>query len=265
MIQVNGKQVKVGNFPNKESFVDVNYIVGKMNYMMFKFEGNEEFIYLKFIVDDIKIKGGKIELTIPYLPYSRMDRQEEKRIFSLRSISDFINSLNVDKVIVWEPHSEVTSKLIKRLEIRNTTAELAKKFMKENKLDGLFLVYPDDGAVKRYKGQIDYEDVIEMKKKRDFNTGKIIDMEISNAKNINKCNTAIIIDDLCSRGGTFMMTAKLLKEHGVNDIYLVVTHCEDTIFDGDILKTDYIKKVITTNSILSKKHEKIDLNKINYI
>ena len=58
------------------------------------------------------------------------------------------------------------------------------------------------------------------------------------------------------------MTAEKLKEIGAKDIYLVVTHCEDTIFDGDILKTDLIKKVYTTDSILSKNCEKIEIEKI---
>ena len=75
---------------------------------------------------------------------------------------------------------------------------------------------------------------------------------------------AIIVDDLCSKGGTFILTASKLREMGATEIYLVVTHCEDTIFSGDILKTDLIKKVYTTNSILSKEHEKIELTE-NYI
>ncbi|NRT27906.1 phosphoribosylpyrophosphate synthetase [Clostridium beijerinckii] len=49
---------------------------------------------------------------------------------------------------------------------------------------------------------------------------------------------------------------------GATEIYLVVTHCEDTIFDGEILKTDLITKVFTTNSILSKEHEKIEISSI---
>ena len=60
-----------------------------------------------------------------------------------------------------------------------------------------------------------------------------------------------------------MLTAKKLKEMGAKDIYLVVTHCEDTIFEGDILKTDLIKNVFTTDSILTKKHEKLVVVKIN--
>lgn len=59
-----------------------------------------------------------------------------------------------------------------------------------------------------------------------------------------------------------MLTGSRLRDMGASEIYLVVTHCEDTIFKGDILKTDLIKKVYTTDSILSREHEKINITKI---
>ena len=59
-----------------------------------------------------------------------------------------------------------------------------------------------------------------------------------------------------------MLTGSRLRDMGASEIYLVVTHCEDTIFKGDILKTDLIKKVYTTDSILNKEHKKIKVKKI---
>ncbi|MBL4931955.1 hypothetical protein JK634_09070 [Clostridium sp. YIM B02565] len=55
-------------------------------------------------------------------------------------------------------------------------------------------------------------------------------LEISgNIKNENF--VAIILVDLCSKGGTFMLTEEKLKEMGAKEIYLAVTHCENTIFE----------------------------------
>jgi ribose-phosphate pyrophosphokinase len=69
----------------------------------------------------------------------------------------------------------------------------------------------------------------------------------------------IIIDDICSRGGTFYHSAKALKEAGAANIYLYVTHCENTIHEGELLNSDLIKHIYTTDSILTKKHEKITI------
>ena len=46
--------------------------------------------------------------------------------------------------------------------------------------------------------------------------------------------------------------ASQLKKLGAKSVSLVVTHCENTIFDGDIFKTDLIDKVITSDSIVDK-------------
>ena len=44
---------------------------------------------------------------------------------------------------------------------------------------------------------------------------------------------------------------------GAGDIYLYITHCENTILNGDILDSGLIEKVYTTESIFTKEHEKI--------
>ena len=76
---------------------------------------------------------------------------------------------------------------------------------------------------------------------------------------INKDSTCIIIDDLCSKGGTFEYAARILKSLGAKKVYLVVTHCEENIFNGKLLDNNSpIDKIFTSKSILSTEHEKIE-------
>ena len=45
---------------------------------------------------------------------------------------------------------------------------------------------------------------------------------------------------------------KKLKEAGVGKIYLYVTHCENTVYDGELLKNNgLIEKIYTTDTILT--------------
>ena len=67
----------------------------------------------------------------------------------------------------------------------------------------------------------------------------------------------LIVDDICSRGGTFYHSAKALKNLGAGEIYLYVSHCENSILEGDLLTSNLVEKVFTTNSIFTKQHEKI--------
>ncbi len=69
-----------------------------------------------------------------------------------------------------------------------------------------------------------------------------------------------MIDDICSKGGTFYYGSKELNKYGCKDMYLYVTHCENTILDGELLKEDSLfKKVFTTRSIFTKEHEKVEV------
>ena len=67
----------------------------------------------------------------------------------------------------------------------------------------------------------------------------------------------LIVDDICSAGGTFKFSAMKLKDLGAKDVKLYITHCEDNIQNGELLKTDLISKIYTTDSILHIEDEKI--------
>lgn len=293
MIKFNDTVINVGKFPNNESFIDLGITREmkciKNNNILFKFENDAEFMYLKFLKDFLDDNGIKnITLTMPYIPYSRMDRKEEKRLFTLKSVAKFINELNFESVVVWEPHSDVSVALFDRIKVMNTTHELAMKLMfnlsglankpekfrtekdayevikDECLLNDIYLIYPDNGAAKRYEKQFKYEKFITCKKNRDFNTGRINSLELELDNDCIRPKVAIIVDDLSSRGGTFQLTAQKLKEQlNVEKIYLVVTHCENTIFDGEVLDGDVITEVHTTDSILTtdKRHNKLFVDK----
>lgn len=128
-----------------------------------------------------------------------------------------------------------------------------------NKKDDV-IVFPDKGAKDRYikfvsdKKKINY---IEFEKKRDFDTGKIISIDLTEESelflNKNKdIKRFFVIDDLCARGGTFIGIAKKIKAMYPNsEINLVVTHCEDTVANGELHL--YIDKlIVTTDSILKE-------------
>ena len=68
----------------------------------------------------------------------------------------------------------------------------------------------------------------------------------------------VIIDDICSKGFTFYYAGQKLRDLGASDVRLYITHCEDNIKNGEVLKTDVISKVYTTDSICHIEDEKIE-------
>ena len=130
-----------------------------------------------------------------------------------------------------------------------------------DKSQNLLLFYPDEGAMKRYSGMIDRPFCFGIKN-RDWQTGKIKDLMVSGEIDSIKDASVLIVDDISSRGGTFYHSALKLKELGAKELYLYVTHAENTILEGNILKGDLFKKVYTTESIFRKSHEKMEIFKL---
>lgn len=275
MILLNFEKIDIKRFPNGEVLIDSEQLKryrDKSCIVSLKFESNDDITNLIFIKKHLDEINAKVQLELPYLPYSRMDRTNDIRVFTLKYLCQIINDLNFDKVSILEPHSDVSMALLNKVDVKELYSSidlLTDLLIKEStiipKQDEVFIVFPDAGAEKRYAEKInkitkhsDYKKInlITANKERDFSTGRIKKLTLNGDNNINGLD-AIIVDDLCSKGGTFMLTAEKLKEIGARNIYLVVTHCEDTIFEGSILNTDLISKVYTTNTILSKKHEKI--------
>ena len=112
--------------------------------------------------------------------------------------------------------------------------------------------YPDEGAMKRYAGMLSMPYAFGIKK-REWESGKIVGLDVAGEIDNIIGKNIIIVDDISSRGGTFYHSAKKLKELGANKIYLYISHCEPTILDGEIFKSGLIDKVFTTNSIFNVK------------
>lgn len=272
MLMINNKTIEISCFPNNENYIDlfISDFENKNIDIFFKYEDDREFFYLRLLKDyiDDNICSPNIKLFMPYVPYSRMDRRESNRLFSLKTVSKMINEMNFNNVIIVEPHSDVTTALFNKITAINLSAKLTiakmkeliqvkqyetEDILKEAQKEGIYLVFPDAGAAKRYVKQFkNFNNIITCSKHRDFDTGRIDDLHLDFSGNNSLIKKAIIVDDLCSKGGTFYFTAKALKEKlSVPEIYLVVSHCENTIFNGEILYADIIKEIITTDSILS--------------
>lgn len=185
-------------------------------------------------------------LYMPYIPHARMDRvKSDEDVFTLKYFCEVINSLGFKVVHVRDAHSNVSLALLDNV-VEEPINRFVKQAILQSRADALF--FPDEGAMKRYSGDFDMPYAFGMKK-RDWETGKILGLDIINAENI-KDKNVLIVDDICSRGGTFFHAAKALKAAGAKSVSLYVTHCEKTIILGEMASTDgLVDHVYTTQSI----------------
>lgn len=264
MILLNQKPILCNKFPDGTFATRINgEDVFYDSLIEWRYESEEEMSLLYYLVKYLKgINGlGDISLLLPYIPNARMDRvKNEDEIFTLKYFCEFINSLGFSEVIVRDPHSNVSVALLNNVTVETAEQYLGKVIDQIND-EHLLMYYPDEGAMKRYSELVAMPYTFGVKR-RDWRTGDILGITLINEEAVADRNI-LIVDDICSKGGTFYHSAKALKAAGAKDIYLYVTHCENTIFKGELINSDLIKHIYTTPSIFTLAHEKITVLKLD--
>ena len=294
MIKVNNEIVEIKRFP--DGTLNIKGDCSIQNYdkilISWHYENDAEFMAVAFLTRYYQAKGSEIILYLPYVPNARMDRVGSPNdIFTMKYFGELINSLNFKRVFVLDTHSSVSYAVIKNCsyvsssdivedvakyiltndchitlddipdEIKElikmglyTEAEALVRCIHDKK--NLIMFYPDEGAVKRYSKELRIPYAFGMKK-RNWGTGEILGLDIFGLEPEEiKGKSILIRDDICSKGGTFYHSAKKLKELGADKIYLFVTHCENSIWDGEfgkykqnLIETGLIDHIFTTDSI----------------
>src|SRR4051812_33443898 len=116
MILYNGRRLVFGKFPNGEvnlkkikfDPLDIDHVV------TLKYENDEDLFHLLMVREALNVP---VTLRITYAPYSRMDRDTDIYTFSLKTFTSFINAMNWDRVVIYEPHSDVLPALLDRVKV----------------------------------------------------------------------------------------------------------------------------------------------------
>lgn len=269
MIKLNGVKVDTFHFPNNElGFKSSIFPQAKFNdtrgnkidvqTLELYYDSDSDLLTLLFVRNHLRT--FPFDLHIPYFPYSRMDRTENNSVFTLKSVAELINSMNFDRVFIDEPHSDVVMALVNNAIAINRTEELFEEMCATTgDWRSGYIYYPDAGAEKRYSKRIKHDKVLVGMKTRDFATGKITGLQVHGDQDL-KGAPVVILDDLCSKGGTFVLGAKALKERNAGNIILVVAHCENAIYDGEILSCGLFHKVYTTDNLLTRDMSELYMN-----
>jgi ribose-phosphate pyrophosphokinase len=201
----------------------------------------------------------EFHLLMPYVPYARQDRRcDFGEAFSLKVFTDLLNSAEFDSVTMIDAHSDVAPALI-----NNSVNVSNKKYVSLTldcikKAEYIHLVSPDSGANKKvnklFSDFCDLSPTIKCDKRRNTTDGSLSGFEVF-TDDIAGAD-CLIVDDICSRGGTFQGIARALKEKNAGKIYLFVTHYEG-VADENKMKESGIQRIFTTNSILDIKSDYI--------
>lgn len=247
---------------------EINSIMDDLEALNFnwKYESEDECILLWYLVNHFKAQAPKdilFRLTLCYVCNARMDRcKNPSEVFTLKYFAKFINSMEFDEVELFDPHSDVSPALFNNCSVISPKSYIIKAMRCIPKGEcEVIPYYPDAGCVRRLNGMFPGL-YLYGEKNRDWKTGEILGLELKGSvdevRSI-KNKVILIIDDICSHGGTFYYSAKELKKAFPDtNIYSYATHTENYFptlqkaFDEKL-----IEKHFTTNSLYKGENNKI--------
>lgn len=207
-------------------------------------------------VDALKRMGVKqMNLFIPYFPAARQDRvMINGEPLSVKVYADIINTLQLNTITIFDPHSEVAPALL-----NNCIAIPNHKFIEKVVSilgSSVKLISPDGGALKKiYKlstflGGIP---VVECSKSRDIKTGKLSGFKVY--ENDLEGMNCLVVDDICDGGATFIGLAEELKKKNAGNLYLAISH---GIFSKGLDElSKYFTTIFTTDAVKEIGHKQV--------
>jgi ribose-phosphate pyrophosphokinase len=220
--------------------------------IMTRLNSSDDLMNLCLAVDALRnMYVNYIEVFFPYIPYARQDRvMVQGEPLSVKVFASIINNLNLNKVIVFDAHSDVSVALLNNCQ-NIPNYNMVKYFLSRLNLQDFVLVSPDIGAYKKvdklatvinYKGQI-----ATGIKVRDLATGQIIKSDV-NTDDLSR-KACIVVDDICDGGRTFIELASALKERNAGDLYFMASHGIFSYNALEKLKDAGYMNVCSSNSI----------------
>lgn len=212
---------------------------------------NKHIIELALIADALRRSGAqKITAVIPYYGYSRKEKQSRPgEPVSAKIIADLITASGINKVVALDLHADAIVGFFNVPVIYLSALEVLANRLKKEKLTNPIVVSPDTGGVKRARNFATLLNApLAVMEKHRFVDQKD-NVEILSMSGEVKGDTAILVDDVISTGGTIVENAKALKEKGVKKIIVCASH---GVFAGQALEkieNSPIDKVIVTDSI----------------
>ena len=217
----------------------------KDNCVKILYNGQISFLELMLIIEYYKSQNTRVELTLSYLPYQRMDKNNEIEVTTIELVAHIINSLKLDKLFVCEPHCSLQNfNNVNKISLIDSLFEKIKNDINITKSDKI--CFPDMGAKNKYENLA--SNYIYFEKKRALSTGLIDSFQMIG--NLNDTKRVVIIDDIISTGDTIQNIVDNISKD--IDIYIVCGHFENNKYNLRLTQNPQIKAIYTSNSLNKK-------------
>lgn len=220
-------QIEIETFPDGEIGVQILENVRGKDVFVLQSPArrpNHFLMELLIMVDAMKRASARsIIAVLPYFSYARQDRKDKGRVpITAKLVADLLEKAGVTRVLTMDLHTDQIQGFF-NIPVDNLHARpLLVKALQALKLKNPVIVSPDVGSNRMAR-----------KYAEDMNADlAIVDKRRVSAKKVEanaligdvSGKEAILIDDICSTGGTLAMAAKVCREEGATSVIAAVTH-----------------------------------------
>ncbi len=216
--------------------------------------------YLAFLIAARAFRehgANHVTAVLPYLAYARQDKPTKfmREPTTAKLMADLSAEAGVDRVITWHPHSRQIHGFYSGMPVVNleSLGLFVEEFSHFESREDVIAVAPDAGASKfvTYFGRaLDLRSAVASKYRPRQEQAVITEI----IADFTGKRVAIVLDDMISSGGTvYELIKKLVKQKGIEEVYLGASHnlCRDDARERllDLHENYNLKQIVVTNSI----------------
>jgi ribose-phosphate pyrophosphokinase len=193
------------------------------------------------VIDAAKRAGCKsFTLVSPFQGYSRQDKTDHLRSsIGSKVLADILTTAGMNRIITIDFHASAIQGFYNVPVIHLNGNKIFIDYIKENHIEDLTIVAPDQGAVKRASDfcKAFPDSTFAMINKKRIKPNEIHSMEL--VGDVNGRNV-VIVDDMADTLGTMCKAAELLIEKGAKSVRCIATH---GILSGKAIENLYNSKI----------------------
>ena len=210
---------------------------------------NNSLMELLIMIDALKrASAGRITAVMPYYGYSRTDKKDQPRVpITARLVADLVTVAGANRVLTVDLHAGQIQGFFNIPVDELTALYTLTRYFREKDLEDMVVV-TDLGNVKRarnFAARLDAPMAV-IEKRRLGNEDRTEAVRVIGEVTGKR---AIIMDDEIDTAGTLGQDVRVLKEHGVQEIYACCTH---PIFSGPAIKRISemgLKELVVTDTV----------------
>jgi ribose-phosphate pyrophosphokinase len=191
---------------------------------------NDRLVRTLFLIAGLRDAGAAhVTVCVPYLAYSRKDRRTQHRDpVTTRYVAELFEAVGTDRIVSLEVHNPAAFDNAFRCEsVPLTFAPLIAGWLRQRRPDGLVVMSPDIGGVKRAQlvrewvaRSLDAEIGFSFMEKR-RSAGRVTgDRLVGDVRD----RHVLIVDDLIASGGTLLRATAAVREAGAARVDAAACH-----------------------------------------